>query len=417
MAKHEDWCIEAALSIFAKCRSPGIYKQDYIDELFRRYGDISDRYIAPPRPEWSNEDLDYHDDETVYNNSVASSSHGDTESNILESINDISLSIPHDKVKELHRICTSMCKFRLKGFPGLQPVSLSQDNLYLIQQEEYMVSWKADGTRYLMLVLNSEEMYFFDRDYKISQIFNVKFLKKNSTEYLTETLLDGEFVIDVVDGKKWPRFLIYDIIYCDGQDVSELDFRQRLNVIYKNIILPRENAKRSGQIDRTKEPIGIRIKDFFDVKSTYKFFASKFQKTLSHEIDGLIFQPVKMGYVPGRCDKVLKWKPPTHNSVDFRLKIIRETRPGMLETHIGQLFVGNQDTPFSQIPVTKDIKNLNNKIIECRFNMQKKQWEFMRERTDKSYPNAYNTAVNVCKTIFSPITREYLLNYISHNVH
>ncbi|GAA6079194.1 mRNA-capping enzyme, partial [Tachysurus ichikawai] len=26
-------------------------------------------------------------------------------------------------------------------------------------------------------------------------------------------------------------------------------------------------------------------------------------------------------YKPGRCDEILKWKPPSHNSVDFRLKI------------------------------------------------------------------------------------------------
>lgn len=85
----------------------------------------------------------------------------------------------------------------------------------------------------------------------------------------------------------------------------------------------------------------------------------------------------------------------------------------MVEDYIGQLYVGGQDNPFSYIKVTKALKNYNNKIIECRFNMSKNGWEFMRERTDKSHPNAYTTAANVCESIRYPITRDYLLDYIS----
>ncbi len=37
-----------------------------------------------------------------------------------------------------------------------------------------------------------------------------------------------------------------------------------------------------------------------------------------------IFQP----YVYGRCQEVLKWKPPDLNSVDFKLQIVKEQRMG-----------------------------------------------------------------------------------------
>lgn len=33
-------------------------------------------------------------------------------------------------------------------------------------------------------------------------------------------------------------------------------------------------------------------------------------------------------YVAGRCMDVLKWKPPDMNSVDFKLKIMKENKPG-----------------------------------------------------------------------------------------
>ena len=34
-----DFSIDMAVGMFAQCRPPGIYKQDYLNELFRRYAD------------------------------------------------------------------------------------------------------------------------------------------------------------------------------------------------------------------------------------------------------------------------------------------------------------------------------------------------------------------------------------------
>lgn len=57
--------IEAAVAAFAQARSPGIYKGDYLKELFRRYGDVEDAPAAPALPEWcfdDEEDEDVDDD-------------------------------------------------------------------------------------------------------------------------------------------------------------------------------------------------------------------------------------------------------------------------------------------------------------------------------------------------------------------
>ncbi len=35
-----------------QARPPGIYKQDYLTELFRRYGDPDDTPPAPALPDW-----------------------------------------------------------------------------------------------------------------------------------------------------------------------------------------------------------------------------------------------------------------------------------------------------------------------------------------------------------------------------
>jgi mRNA-capping enzyme len=43
--------------------------------------------------------------------------------------------------------------------------------------------------------------------------------------------------------------------------------------------------------------------------------------------------------------------------------------------------------------ITKAIRGLHNKIIECRWHDNK--WDFMRERVDKSYPNHFTTAMGI----------------------
>ena len=64
----------------------------------------------------------------------------------------------------------------------------------------------------------------------------------------------------------------------------------------------------------------------------------------------------------------------------------------MLSKLVGELYVGSLNSPFGEIKVTKTLKALDKKIIECSWDYKSNQWVFMRERTDKSFPNAYATA-------------------------
>lgn len=53
------------------------------------------------------------------------------------------------------------------------------------------------------------------------------------------------------------------------------------------------------------------------------------------------------------------------------------------------MFIPNDLLFFKQ--VTKELKQYDNKIIECKF--ENNSWVFMRQRIDKSFPNAYSTAM------------------------
>jgi mRNA-capping enzyme len=218
-------------------------------------------------------------------------------------------------------------------------------------------------------------------------------------------------VIDNAQGKQYPRYLAYDVIMYDGKDVSKLAFYpDRYSIIEKEIMAGRHRAMKEGRIIREKEPFSVRLKEFWDVTQTGSLLSEKFAKQLGHEPDGLVFQPDKEAYKAGTCSDVLKWKPLSLNSVDFKLKVVVESGVGIVRRSIGQLYVGGLEVPFASIKLTKDLKELNNKIIEC--NYENNQWVFLRVRNDKSFPNSFSTVKAVCASISNPVTKEKLLDFI-----
>ncbi|RZF44276.1 hypothetical protein LSTR_LSTR006826 [Laodelphax striatellus] len=445
MIEEYNTSVEAALRQFADCRPPGIYKQDYLNELFARYGDVEDTPAAPTLPNWCYEDEDQNDDgdRYVHKNSHRhhhhhhSKSHNDRNSGsrhnrdggppakkprkdsfvknpvFMSGVPGVHPIRDQSKMNDILSLIKRMCKFEKLGFPGGQPVSMDIDNMHLLKIKPYRVSWKADGTRYMMLISRETEVYFVDRDNSIFQVDGLKFLMRNSQRHLTNTLLDGEMVIEKVQGTTFPRYLIYDVIQFNGNDVSQKSFfPDRLGIIEKEIIMPRTDAMKKGIIDRSLEPFSVRLKQFYPVSAAASLLGEKFARQLSHEPDGLIFQPSKEPYIAGKCTSVLKWKPASHNSVDFKLCLKKEEGMGIVPRTIPFLYVGGLDVPFSQMKFSSELRPLDGKIIECRFDQSINSWVLMRERTDKSYANSHDTALAVIKSIRSPVTKDYLLSFI-----
>lgn len=424
-----DYSVDAALKAFADARPPGIYKMDYIEELYRRYDDEAEMPLPPERPDWCKEydDGDGNEDQVNDNgeesdNSNTSASAGNNRRGkskknpvFMQGVPGVTV-VRDPKMSEVQKRAQEMCGWRKSGFPGSQPVSMDMKNISLLSEKPYRVSWKADGTRYMMLILRKNEIFFLDRDNSVFQVENLRFpMRKDPMRHIENTLLDGEMVIDKTEtGESIPRYLVYDIVRLNGQDLMEHPFYPtRYHCIREEIVDTRNNAMRKGMINKAVEPFSVRLKEFWDLTTTAYLLSDKFAKKLSHEPDGLIFQPSNEPYVPGQCPGSLKWKPLSHNSVDFKCKIVTESGPGILPKKIFQLFCGGMEHPFGCMKYSKELKDMNNKIIECKFNNG--QWEFMRERTDKSFPNSYNTAQAVCNSIRDPVTQDYLLDFINRH--
>ena len=421
-----DWSPEAAWQEFRVKRAPGIYKQEYINDLFDRYGDASDAPSAPELPDWCFEDNADDVDDDGHSNHYSiprgpNRYHDKSKIPVfMEGVPGVFAVTEQPLLGQALRRFSELCGYRKKGFPGAQPVSMDRDNIEYLRREPYKVSWKADGTRYMMLIDGPGAVFFTDRTDSIFKVEGMTFLtRRDENVHLKGTVLDGEMVIDddPVHGKV-PRYLVYDIvtIHKDGKDqpVGQTDFNTRLVCIQREIEGARATYISNGKIDKLKEPFRIRLKRFWDIQSTKVLLGPKFtKKELGHEPDGLIFQPVEHPYHCGRDDKILKWKPCSHNSVDFKLQIQKENRPGMLAKSIGSLYVGGFPHPFATIKLNRVLRELNHKIIECKWDYDNACWLFMRERTDKSFPNGYNTAVGVWKSIQEPVTEEMLLNIVN----
>jgi hypothetical protein len=75
-----------------------------------------------------------------------------------------------------------------------------------------------------MYIKGKDEIYMADRD---NSIFKVKYLvfphRKDLNRHLSNTLIDGEFVVDIDPNtqQKIPRFLIYDIIKFENEGKSK----------------------------------------------------------------------------------------------------------------------------------------------------------------------------------------------------
>ena len=54
-------------------------------------------------------------------------------------------------------------------FPGSQPVSLDRANLGLLRARRFWVTWKADGTRHLLLLCRWGA-YLLDRSFAVRRV-------------------------------------------------------------------------------------------------------------------------------------------------------------------------------------------------------------------------------------------------------
>ncbi|XP_057513116.1 uncharacterized protein LOC130795154 isoform X3 [Actinidia eriantha] len=311
--------VTQAIKLFADARPPGIYKPDYIDALYSFYHERKpEMVVCPPTPEWKrSSDLDLNGDVVPDDDDDGGSAaplHENHETDAIMTNDDVlGDTVPFDQQNAMRQFCYQALKLGIgvrgnSQFPGSHPVSLNRANLQLLRQRYYYATWKADGTRYMMLI-TMDGCYLVDRNFNFQRV-QMRFPCKSTNDVRINiicfqeaekthhfTLLDGEMIIDTLPDsqKQERRYLIYDMMAINLVSLVERPFNERWKMLEKEVIEPRNLERQHIYQSRNPyyrydlEPFRVRRKDFW-LLSTVTKLLKEFIPRLSHEADGLIFQ-------------------------------------------------------------------------------------------------------------------------------
>ena len=293
--------------------------------------------------------------------------------NIIEELNDIfyNISSTHidekiivsnsDKKKIINEYykLTKQDKRRYKTFMGPQPSTLKLENLYKENPvnilENYLVTEKADGDRYLLYVNKDKNLYLYNKKNDIIDT-GLKIPKIKG-----EWLLDGEYIKKDKYKNSVRLYMIFDVYYCESEISKKAyshpfisnDKLSRYEILetFKNYLTTVENNSEYINDDdkiiidfksyekgfiNNGEQISDKIKDKLlkDIFIQSSKIWNK-QDSYPYSIDGLIYLPSNLPVksdldgkindnISGTWNLNFKWKPPEENTIDFKVNISKE---------------------------------------------------------------------------------------------
>lgn len=418
LVRIEKITVTEAIAKFSNARSPGIYKKDYIDALYRSYLESKPELVVYPKtPEWKKQP-DRREDATSpsHNTVIRASSICNDALRDRASFGDI---------EKMRYFCNSALDLHVQAwqnteFPGSLPVPLTRKNLHLLREQCYYVTWKGYGTRYMMLITH-DGCYLIDRNFHFQKI-QLRFPCKSIFEGITEvthhyTLLDGamEFNTEQETQEK-RRYIIYDVIAINEVSVAKLPLHERLMLIEDEVIKPRNYERDllckgdNAYYQYDLEPFEVRRKEFYHLSASTKL-VKEFLPFLSYATDGLLFQAWNDAYRPWAHEGLLKWKYPRGYTVDFLFKVGVNDDYTLYLQHYGR----NKQMDGCRVEF-RDASNLSSysgKILECSWDPKRGIWVFVRTRRERLAPDSVNTYEKVKQRMEDEIATDTLLSEIS----
>ncbi|GJU64853.1 mRNA-capping enzyme-like protein isoform X2 [Tanacetum coccineum] len=428
LIRSESISVSEAINRFSEARPPGIYKQDYLDDLCNFFGEQLPRtFVCPQTPEWKrspdrDDDVAFGLQDNDFQASQMTNVVGKCDTMNVVGAGEMANAVGEEEMENVKRP-------GVPPFPGSHPVSLSRDNLKRLREQYYYSTWKSDGTRYMMLI-TWDGCYLIDRKFNFRSV-DLRFplgyanggASRNTHNY---TLLDGEMQAfstrwkiikdEVINPRNMERdsnpYYNYDL------ELFRKPFSTRWKIIEDEVINPRNTERHT--LSKSGNPyyrydlelFRVRRKDFHPLSAVRKLLKELIPR-LSHASDGLIFQGWDDRYVSLTHKRLLKWKYPEMNSVDFLLELGNHNRPMLyLNEHGRRKLIDGSHGAFRDPSPLVDIFSLSGKIIECSWDSKENVWVFMRMRPDKSAPNEFSSYKKVMRSINDNITEEDVINEI-----
>ena len=428
-----------------------------------------------------------------------------------------------DEILEEYKTLTEQ-NSKYVNFIGPNPVSMGLDALNVENPHSilqgYVVTEKADGIRAQLFIDKMGECWLITQKKEI--IYTGSNIKNNAL--FGSCILDGEYIQKDRNNKDIELFMIFDIYYSENGEYPNhphtlswidkkkndicrsnilSDFKRNVEIVNSEISSLRDGVysylwtKENKNID-SEDIIRIGFKKYYEgpkllkkdkkdpsiytnengiCKVSKKILDLDKKDAYEYNIDGLIYLPMYYSVtsssdsfikdsINGTWTENYKWKPPEENTIDFKLKFIKEEINGKKVNKITSfkknkktiqcqqvhLYVGydiNKDvtTDFTwkvmghdnrkqneilfNPPCEKDsihicnIPLINKKLlclkdktqVQDRFIYEMRyeptnpfgyQWIPLRIRDDKIRPNNSDTADNVWKTIKYPVTEDMI---------
>ncbi|KAI9358336.1 mRNA capping enzyme, catalytic domain-containing protein, partial [Zopfochytrium polystomum] len=309
----------------------------------------------------------------------------------------------------LRTIVANLFKSRRSDFPGCQPVSFGQRHLAELEQNNYFVSEKADGIRVLLFTNlppnGHPQTFLIDRKNKYYFLAFGLPREDNFWKYQTNTIIDGELVLDEVNGKQSLSFLAFDCVSHMNKSLVDRPYTKRLGHLTANIINPYKERVRNDQKYAQSRPFKLDLKKLELSYGLDRVLDSISQ--LNHKNDGLIFTSETAPYGIGTCETMMKWKPPEENTVDFLIRVKGDETPRFWL----QIWEGDRSHRDVCELILEDERRAiwerdwpDGRVVECRYDVDwPNHWRFSRFRDDKRTANHWNTYRRIMETINDPV--------------
>ncbi|KAG5644219.1 hypothetical protein DXG03_008814 [Asterophora parasitica] len=322
-------------------------------------------------------------------------------------------------------------------FPGAQPVSFAQRDLDKLESADYWVCEKSDGVRVLFLIhtdlaSNDQSLYLIDRHNTYHQLSGIFFPHHiDPMQPLRNTLIDAELVLDVDPRTKQEtlRMLCFDALVVDDQNVMAKPLDRRYGRLTEWFFKPYARMMKDHPHMGASQPFAIKVKEI-----NFSYHAEKVFEVdipaLQHGNDGLIYTCVSTPYTPGTDPNILKWKPPSENSIDFKL-VLRfpplRTQPDRPDFRAKPVFLlhvwcGDErgvpkyelydemyvdDTEWERLKLGQE--QIDDRIVEVHWDKDVQHWRMMRFRDDKPHGNHKSVVENIIQSIADGVEKDALL--------
>ncbi|KAM0754594.1 hypothetical protein T439DRAFT_321629 [Meredithblackwellia eburnea MCA 4105] len=344
-----------------------------------------------------------------------------------------------EKLDQLKHHLANLCELDHIRFPGSQPVSFDRSSLELLEKEDFWVCEKSDGVRVLVLIvatMEGQEVYLIDRKEDFYQNYGLIFPHQDGPEFNhSNTVLDGEMVIDVDPdtGEHHLRLLAFDLLVIDSANLMKKSLSSRYGRLKAWVVQPYEaNLKRKPEL-AALQPFQVLLKAqelSYGIEDVFKVHLPKLQ----HGNDGLIFTSAESPYTAGTDQKILKWKPPSENSIDFLLQLkfpALQGRPEEPDIYAKPRFMlminhGRNDMRFfDTMEVDDDTweewkksgEQYDDRVVEVVWDPSRQTWQILRFRDDKREGNFHTVVYKILTSIEHGVESEALIAHAAKIKH